>query len=974
MAFFKSKKSQQEELAQAMARAQMDFVLGAPEHLSTLEAAFGVSGRETVTDHPRFIAWKESMTGVFSSLCDSFSFDAAKSAQAMAEMLQKNGVRLKAFLDSVFALEDFLRLRGKREETLIPRLRELASCVAAEYENRLIEDLGTLEKKIRLWRDIIDAMGDGYACYNASGKLYDCNRAYAEMHGYTREEVLAPDLRYWTLMEEEEARKARACYEEALSTGKPVRFEVRRRKKNGEHFFAQIVAQKLSREPEWGEERLVCTMADITSLKEAQMQELQKEYFWREMFDSVAEGIVVNNFRENQVFEVNPALCRLLGYGEEEIKSPGFSVQKITPEKVWQWEAQLLAKPLGLGESQSYYKPFLKKEGGLVHVKVSRQPLQSLPGHTVTTVTDVSEVVAEREYWQGILKNLPQGVASFDAATGVCMEANVAFCLMLGYDPKAIRGKPWMDLVDPQAVEKEKNLFAQAREKNEPVRSELMLIAQDGQKIPVSAYHVFSHDPRRGKDIFGFFTIDLTKLSALSQEKEKLAELESYWREIFNSAAQGIAIISLEGGLYDFNEAAASIRGYTREEARKLFSENMIETFIPPEHMDDVPALFEKLLTEGKVTMEMENLHKKGFPVPMLHFMKKLTRRPGWDTDRYMVSSVDISIVKEKEKEVRALLEAQRQAVATLGEAMTRMAQGDLTAEVQVELSGELGLLKEALQGLKAGMAHLARTIREASTTVEGTSTEIASGNVDLQKRVETGAASMEEGMAALEEFSQGIAETAKHAQQASGMGEGLLSTAKSGSSLVQEGLAAMQEVLSASEEVEAFATVIDKVADQTNFLALNAAIEAARAGHEGRGFGVVAYEVRALSQQSAARAAEIKKAIARSRLAVSRAHDIIRVWGESFSEMARFSQEVVHLLTEVASATEEESRSVEELNKSFETLRRMSEDNASLVDEMARQSEQLLSYAAILKEAVLAVRLEENKSLSPALAQGRQK
>ena len=185
------------------------------------------------------------------------------------------------------------------------------------------------------------------------------------------------------------------------------------------------------------------------------------------------------------------------------------------------------------------------------------------------------------------------------------------------------------------------------------------------------------------------------------------------------------------------------------------------------------------------------------------------------------------------------------------------------------------------------------------------------------------------------------IAQNAENAQQASSLSEESQNNADKGASEMQAMNEAMDSIKESSEQISKVIKVIDEIAFQTNLLALNAAVEAARAGEHGKGFAVVAEEVRSLALRSAEAAQETAAMIEQS---VERANNGVSIAGrvgDALSGIVDSSRKVNTLLTEIASASHEQSEGIDQVNKGVAELDKVTQRNAGNSEELASGAEE---------------------------------
>jgi len=183
-----------------------------------------------------------------------------------------------------------------------------------------------------------------------------------------------------------------------------------------------------------------------------------------------------------------------------------------------------------------------------------------------------------------------------------------------------------------------------------------------------------------------------------------------------------------------------------------------------------------------------------------------------------------------------------------------------------------------------------------------------------------------------------------------------------------------MQDIQKASHQVVDIIGVIDGIAFQTNILALNAAVEAARAGEAGRGFSVVAAEVRQLATRSAEAAREIKGLISASVERVEAGTTLVDNAGQTMSRIVGSIEGVAATIGGITLSAQAQTRDIGQINQAVSRLDQMTQQNSALVEESAAASEglrhQAQELAALISQFVLPEGLAA--SHSPAAAQPR--
>lgn len=173
-----------------------------------------------------------------------------------------------------------------------------------------------------------------------------------------------------------------------------------------------------------------------------------------------------------------------------------------------------------------------------------------------------------------------------------------------------------------------------------------------------------------------------------------------------------------------------------------------------------------------------------------------------------------------------------------------------------------------------------------------------------------------------------------------------------------------MNGIAEGSEKIRQFTATINGIAFQTNILALNAAVEAARAGDQGRGFAVVASEVRSLAQRSAAAAKEIEQLIADTVSRVDHGRSAADSAGAIMDEVLRGVGGVNELIGQIALASEEQSKGISMITLAVAELDRVTQQNASLVQEVSASAGSLSGQTEALGSVIRRFTLPDNALL----------
>ncbi len=314
-------------------------------------------------------------------------------------------------------------------------------------------------------------------------------------------------------------------------------------------------------------------------------------------------------------------------------------------------------------------------------------------------------------------------------------------------------------------------------------------------------------------------------------------------------------------------------------------------------------------------------------------------------------------------------------------ESIQKIAEGDLTQRIDDSrtdefgtLIGEINKFVEIVHGLVSNVSGSAHEVAGAATEIAATSEEIATGMSMQKEEIARITATMAEMNSAVREVadqsssaSSGAARSGNNAEEGEKIVGESVESIESLTITVNESAAGVEELGRKSEEIGDIINVINDIADQTNLLALNAAIEAARAGEHGRGFAVVADEVRVLADRTTKATDEIASSIreiqGKTTVAVDRmkegasevnsSAESARKAGETLREIVQSSTEVAQMVDAIAAATEEQSSSADQINRSIESVSSVIREASEGTGQAAEASSELSQKAEDLRSTI---------------------
>lgn len=309
-------------------------------------------------------------------------------------------------------------------------------------------------------------------------------------------------------------------------------------------------------------------------------------------------------------------------------------------------------------------------------------------------------------------------------------------------------------------------------------------------------------------------------------------------------------------------------------------------------------------------------------------------------------ASFDDEILNDLSQNINNLMETVDTGLANTGEVLARVAGGDLTQKMEGEFHGSFQELQTNVNNMIEALTGLVIGISESGNTLSSSSSELRQTADVLSRQTEQNAASVEETSAALEQLTVSLSQVNENILDVSRNAKDAKKTAGLSEQVARDAASSMDRIADGSKEINRVTDVINDIAFQINLLALNAGVEAARAGDAGRGFSVVASEVRQLAQRAGEAAKEIAIVLSQSDAAVTEGVSNVANAKGSLEEISKTVVKISQRVDDVTNAISEQSSGLKEIASAIAQVDGNTQKQAAAFEEVTASSHVLANEA----------------------------
>lgn len=449
--------------------------------------------------------------------------------------------------------------------------------------------------------------------------------------------------------------------------------------------------------------------------------------------------------------------------------------------------------------------------------------------------------------------------------------------------------------------------------------------------------------------------------------------------EYLNNLPTPVMALDKEFNIEYINKVGAKITGKTQGEliGKKCYNQMKTDQCQTNKCACTQAMKLDKSITEETVARPNDT------ELPIL-YTAQTTKNSQGEIDGAIEFITDLTTAKTKENYLNS-------SARKLLSEMTKFSSGDLTVFLPPEnkdviidkLFEGFNNTVENIKNMISQVTEVVLATASVSTQISTSAEEMAAGSEEQSNQTNEVAAAMEQMTATVADTTKNILKTndaAKESKDFASNGQSIIESSIIGMKNIEKVVKQASDIMfklgKSSEQIGQIVQVINEIADQTNLLALNAAIEAARAGEHGRGFAVVADEVKKLAERTTVATNEIADMVNKIQLdsnnavsAIQKGNDevssgmsAVTTAGESMLKIVESSDKVLEISSQVAASSEEQSATIEQISRSVESINSVTHEAAQAVQQVAGATNDLNELVDQLKNMIGMFKLNEEK------------
>jgi methyl-accepting chemotaxis protein len=318
-------------------------------------------------------------------------------------------------------------------------------------------------------------------------------------------------------------------------------------------------------------------------------------------------------------------------------------------------------------------------------------------------------------------------------------------------------------------------------------------------------------------------------------------------------------------------------------------------------------------------------------------------------------------------KEEAELAASLAQLMNELGGSLRQLASGDLTCEITTFFSEEFKPLRLDFNDALRKLRHSMVGVVDGTDEVKSIAGRLDDASITLAVQTERQSKVLVTNNEAIKRLSEHLTSSAEGAEATRVTAEQANSKITSCSEVMKSAVSAMDSIERSSAKISTIVSVIEDITFQTNLLALNAGVEAARAGEAGRGFSVVASEVRALAQRAAESSQEIKDLISESNAQIGNGVGLVKQTGQTLEDVSHHFTEISEAVSTLSQGALTQTEALEEVNKGAEELNQSTRENLRISNDTREAADALLDQVERVAKTLSVFKIEDESDAKAA-------